>query len=168
MLLVLQIATTFLASVAFGLALAHALEKPGKMRLDEETYLAAQTIYYPGFTIGGASEPLAIVGSIALLLLTRPGTPAFWLTLTGMVSVLAMQLVFWVMTQPVNRYWLRTQQLKGIAAKFFSADMKLRPTDDAEEPRDWKVMRDRWEFSHFLRTILSGIALVSLLVAIAI
>jgi hypothetical protein len=30
MLVVLQIATTFLASVAFGLALAHALEKPGR------------------------------------------------------------------------------------------------------------------------------------------
>jgi hypothetical protein len=136
MLLVLQIATTFLASVAFGLALAHALEKPGKMRLDEETYLAAQTIYYPGFTIGAASEPLAIVGTIVLLLLTSAGTPAFWLTLTAMVSMLATQLVFWVMTQPVNRYWLRTQQLKGVAAKFFSADMKLRPADGGNEPKD--------------------------------
>jgi hypothetical protein len=114
MLLVLQIATTFLASVAFGLALAHALEKPGKMRLDEETYLAAQTIYYPGFTIGWAAEPLAIVGAIVLLLLTPAGTLAFWLTFNAMVSMLATQLVFWVMTQPVNRYWLRTQQLKGI------------------------------------------------------
>jgi hypothetical protein len=167
-MLVLQIATTFLASVAFGLALAHALEKPGKMRLDEETYLAAQTIYYPGFTIGGASEPLAIVATIVLLLLAPAGTPAFWLTLTAMVSILATQLVFWVMTQPVNRYWLRTQQLKGVAAKFFSADMKLRPAGGGNESKDWKVMRDRWEFSHFLRTILSGIALLSLLVAIAI
>src|SRR5205809_327776 len=36
-----------------GLSLAHALEYPGKRRLDRETYLKAQTIYYPGFTIGG-------------------------------------------------------------------------------------------------------------------
>ena len=167
MLLVFQIVATFLVSVAFGLALAHALEKPGKMRLNEETYLAVQTIYYPGFTIGGGSEPLAIVTMLVLLLLTPTGTPAFWLTLTAMLSMSAMQLVFWVMTQPVNRYWLRSQQLKGLATKFFSADMKLRPAEVEGEPKDWKVMRDRWEFSHFLRTTLSAVALLSLLIAIA-
>jgi hypothetical protein len=85
-----------------------------------------------------------------------------------MVSMLATQVVFGVMTQPVNRYWLRTQQLKGVAAKFFSADVKLRPADGGNESKDWKVMRDQWEFAHFLRTIFSGIALLSLLVAIAI
>jgi hypothetical protein len=36
-----------------GLSLAHALEFPGKKRLDEKQYKAVQTIYYPGFTIGG-------------------------------------------------------------------------------------------------------------------
>ena len=100
--------------------------------------IAAQTIYYPGFTIGGASEALAIVGTIALLLPTPAGTPVFWLTLTAMVSMLATQLVFWVMTQPANRYWLRTQQLKGVAAKFFSADMKLRPADGRNRTRAYR------------------------------
>jgi len=33
-------------------ALTHVLEFPGKMRLDQQTYVAVQTIYYPGFTIG--------------------------------------------------------------------------------------------------------------------
>ncbi len=165
MLLVLQIATTFLVSVAFGLALAHALEMPGKMRLDEETYLAVQTIYYPGFTIGGASEPLAIVAILVLLLLVPVGTPAFWLTVTAMVTLSAMQSLFWVITQPVNRYWLRSQQLKGLGAKFFSVDAKRRPTEGEDDSRDWKEMRDRWEYSHLVRAILSGIALVALLVA---
>jgi hypothetical protein len=29
------------------------LSLPGKLRLDKETYCAVQTIYYPGFTVGG-------------------------------------------------------------------------------------------------------------------
>ena len=39
-----------------ALALAHALERPGKMRLSKE--LAIQPIYYPGFTFGGTAEPM--------------------------------------------------------------------------------------------------------------
>jgi hypothetical protein len=39
-----------------ALSLAHALEVPGKLRLNKEQYLAVQTIYYPGFTLGGIAE----------------------------------------------------------------------------------------------------------------
>jgi hypothetical protein len=49
----LQVVTVLLVAVAMSLTLAHALELPGKMRLDEQTYRAVQTIYYPGFTFGG-------------------------------------------------------------------------------------------------------------------
>ncbi|MFL6929157.1 MAG: hypothetical protein ACJ8FK_04545 [Xanthobacteraceae bacterium] len=45
MLLVLQIVTATLVSIAMALALAHALELPGKLRLTEQTYRAVQTIY---------------------------------------------------------------------------------------------------------------------------
>jgi len=52
-----------------ALALAHALELPGKMRLSKEAYLAVQPIYYPGFTIGGsigeAGGMLALLGLLA-------------------------------------------------------------------------------------------------------
>jgi hypothetical protein len=44
MLLILQILTVFLVAVAMSLALAHALELPGKMRLDKQTYIAVQAI----------------------------------------------------------------------------------------------------------------------------
>ena len=50
---VLQVASIVLAAIGMGLSLAHALEYPGKRRLDRDTYLAVQAIYYPGFTIGG-------------------------------------------------------------------------------------------------------------------
>ena len=45
-----------LVAIAMALTLAHALELPGKMLLDRDTYLAIQKIYYPGFTIGGAER----------------------------------------------------------------------------------------------------------------
>jgi hypothetical protein len=45
----LQIMTVMLAAITMALSLAHALELPGKLRLNREQYLAVQTIYYPGF-----------------------------------------------------------------------------------------------------------------------
>lgn len=53
MFLTLQLLALVLVSVAMALALAHALELPGKLRLSKEAYLSTQSIYYPGFTIGG-------------------------------------------------------------------------------------------------------------------
>jgi hypothetical protein len=59
MLLVFEVFTVFLTAIAMSLAPAHALEYPGKLRLDEQAYAAVQAIYYPGFTIGGIAEPMA-------------------------------------------------------------------------------------------------------------
>jgi hypothetical protein len=66
MFLVLQVVTVFLASVAMSLALAHVLELPGKMRLNKETYIAVQSIYYPGFTIGGLGEGVETLAALGL------------------------------------------------------------------------------------------------------
>ena len=38
MFITLQVLTIIVVAIAFVLALAHALELPGKMRLDKETY----------------------------------------------------------------------------------------------------------------------------------
>lgn len=50
---VLQVVTILLVAVAMAMALAHALELPGKLRLSKEAYFTTQSIYYPGFTLGG-------------------------------------------------------------------------------------------------------------------
>ena len=84
MLLALQVVTVFLVAVTMSLALAHVLELPGKLRLDEQTYLAVQTIYYPGFTIGGISEPLAIMATAVLLLVGPKNEAKFLANLRGM------------------------------------------------------------------------------------
>ncbi len=72
MFLTLQVVTVILVSVAMSLALAHALEPPGKMRLDRETYCAMQPIYYPGFTIGGGIGEAGGTISIIILLFLTP------------------------------------------------------------------------------------------------
>jgi len=94
MFLFLQVLTIFLASVTMSLALAHALELPGKMRLDKQTYMAVQTIYYPGFTIGGLAEILAIVAAFVLLLMTPRNGAAFAWTLIGFIALVAMHGVY--------------------------------------------------------------------------
>jgi Domain of unknown function (DUF1772) len=166
---ILQVATVFLVAVAMALALAHALELPGKLRLDRDAYLAVQTIYYPGFTFGGLGEGLGIIATLVLLLLTPTGTTAFRWTLVGFVALVAMHAIYWIVTHPVNKFWLKDQQLSDVGDGFFAFDLvnRSRPSDDDSADR-WKRARDRWEYSHVLRAVLAAIALLALLVAVAI
>jgi hypothetical protein len=58
-----EVLTVMLAAVTMSLALAHALELPGKLRLNKEQYLAVQSIYYPGLTVGGIAEFRSIIAA---------------------------------------------------------------------------------------------------------
>lgn len=164
MLVSTQIVTLLLVALAMATAVAHALELPGKMRLPRDTYLAVQTIYYPGFLIGGGlGEFAGMLGTIALLFLTPSGTAAFWLTLAACVSMVVMHLIFWVFTQPVNRFWLRNQHMATAGAAFF----EVRASNESAA-RDWTALRDQWEYSHLSRAVLSFIAVALLAIAIAV
>jgi hypothetical protein len=129
MFMVLQVLTVIVCAIAMSLALAHSLELPGKMRLSKEQYLGVQTIYYPGFTIGGIAEPVALVLMLVLLLLTPAETAEFWLTAGAFVTLLAMHAAYWLLTHPVNNFWLKDFKLKGIGASFFSFK-RLKQSDD--------------------------------------
>jgi hypothetical protein len=166
MLLALQIGAVFLVAIAMSMAMAHALEYPGKLRLDEQTYRAVQTIYYPGFTIGGAGEPLAIVATLILALVTRENAVAFRWALSAFVALAAMHAIFWTVTQPTNRHWLRDQQLSAAGKRFFAVERESHRAPGAVST-DWVHLRDRWEYSHIVRAILSVFALLALVVAIA-
>jgi hypothetical protein len=167
MLQVLEVVTVFLAAVAMSLALAHALELPGKLRLDKDTYVAVQSIYYPGFTYGGLGEGLSMLAALALVLLTPSNRPAFWWIFTGLVALVAMHGVYWVVTHPVNNFWLKDTDLKGAAGGFFSLDPLNRGAASAGDHEGWRKLRDRWEYSHVLRAVLSAIALITLTVAVS-
>jgi len=143
-----------------ALSLAHALELPGKYRLDRDAYLAIQSVYYPGFTVGGVSEPLAILAALALLLATPSDDPPFWLTFVALLALIAMRLIFWLVTQRVNKFWFVGQNATALSLQFFGAASWI--------PDNWTVLRDRWEYSHLARAILAVTAFVLLLVAIKI
>ena len=164
MFLTLQVVTVFLVAITMGLALAHALELPGKLRLDQQTYLATQTIYYPGFTIGGIAEPLAVVALILLLVATGRDNTKFWWILAGLIAVVAMQGVFWFVTQPANRFWLKHQHLNQAGSRFFSIDQSR---EHRSGDQDWRQLRNQWEYSHVARAALATIALIALATAIA-
>lgn len=107
----LQILTTIVVAVAMSLALAHALELPGKMRLTKDVYYAVQPMYHPGFTIGGISEPAGLLLTIVLLLITPSQSPAFWLAAAVLVGLIGMQAVYGLVTHAVNNFWLRARNL---------------------------------------------------------
>lgn len=157
----LQALTILLAAIGMALSLAHALEFPGKRRLDRDAYLKVQAIYYPGFTIGGALEPLAMIAAFALLLFTPLGTTAFWLTLAAFAGLALAHAIYWVVTHPVNRVWLKDEKLGKSGGAFFDAG-KTTVTGD------WTQLRDRWEWSHVARAALAVASLVALVVAVVI
>jgi hypothetical protein len=165
MFLILQVVTVFLVAVALSLSLAHALELPGKMRLDRDTYVAVQAIYYPGFTYGGLGEGLGMVATLSLLLMTSTENPAFPWILTSFVALLAMHLVYWVVTHPVNKFWLKDVRLQGAGGEFFKLDPAGKGQAAETGAEGWKKLRDRWEYSHVLRAFLAAIAFLALTVA---
>jgi len=115
--------TVMLAAVTMALSLAHALELPGKLRLNKEQYLAVQAIYYPGFTLGGIAEFASVAAAVTLLILPPRNSPQFWL----ISAALAVQVIFWTMTQPVNKYWLQNTELSRVATRFFQTSSTVPP-----------------------------------------
>jgi hypothetical protein len=154
----LQFVSILLASIGMALALAHALEFPGKRRLDRDTYFRVQTIYYPGFTVAGIGEPLAVVAVLALLLFTPFGTGTFWLTAAAFVGLLLAHVIYWAITHPTNKVWLQDQELGRAGAAFFDAGA-------AGADRPWTAVRDRWEWSHVARSALILVSLIALVAA---
>jgi Domain of unknown function (DUF1772) len=154
----LQALTIMLAAVGMALSLAHALEFPGKRRLDRHTYLKMLAIYYPGFTIGGIFEPVAMVAAFALLLFTPLGTLPFWLILAAFFSLLLAHAIYWAITHPVNRVWLKDEKLDKAGGSFFA-------TGGRTAEGDWTALRDRWEWSHVARAVLKMVGLAALVAA---
>jgi hypothetical protein len=151
----LSILVVLLVAVTMGLALAHALEFPGKLRLDEESYREAQAIYYPGFTIGGlVGEAGALLLLPVLLFLLPFGTDRFWWTAAAFACLVAGHAIYWVVTHPVNAVWLKGTDLSAVGATFFSTF--------AGRDADWRHLRNLWEYSHIARAVLGLAALTAL------
>jgi hypothetical protein len=77
--------------------------------------------------------------------------------------------LYWLITHPVNKFWLKETRLEGVAGGFFSLDpMKKGTASEGGGSEGWRRLRDKWEYSHVVRAVLSIIALIALIVAFAI
>lgn len=159
MLSYLVVPSLFLVSIALGLSLAHALEFPGKLRLDEASYRKVQAIYYPGFAIGGfVGEVGGIIMLAVLLYLTPVGSVQFILTCAALAFLIACHASYWVVTHPVNQAWLKQTDISGAGRLFFGIL--------AASPADWQHMRNVWEWSHVVRACFATLGFLSLALSI--
>lgn len=166
---ILQVLTVCLVAIAVALSLAHALELPGKMRLNKETYVAMQPIYYPGFMIGaGFGEGGGLLATLMLLVVTPRANEEFLWTLLAFIALAAMHAAYWIFTHPVNKFWLREHQLQGFGRGFFRFDPAKRAAPSTAHEDDWRRLRNRWEYSHVLRAVLAGTSFVCLVIAVAV
>lgn len=153
----LLIASLILLAVSMALPLAHALERPGKLRLDRKTYRAVRTIYYPGFAVGGVAEPLGILALLALLW-TAPWGARLWWIAAALGTLALSHATYWLVTHPVNNVWTREIPLSGPGAAFFS-------TFAGNISGDWARLRDVSEFSHVVRSVFATLSFVFLTIA---
>jgi Domain of unknown function (DUF1772) len=162
MTVVLEILTLLSVSITMALALAHALEYPGKVRLSRQDYETVQEIYYPGFTYGGVSEGIGLLLLLVLLLLAPGYGAAFWLMLAAFLALSVMHAVYWLFIHPINSFWLKDFELKGFAARFFG----FGTGKGRGRSPDWTDLRDRWEYAHIARAALGMLALMVLAAAL--
>ncbi len=139
------------------------------MRLDREAYVATQPIYYPGFTIGAIfGEVGGLIATLILLVLTPRESREFAWTAMAFVALLAMHLAYWMFTHPVNAFWLKDFQLKGLGRGFFRFAPLGGSARGSARIDDWTQFRNRWEYSHVLRAALAGLGFVCLVIAVAV
>jgi hypothetical protein len=161
MLEALRIVTAVLIGLSTAMGLAHLLELPGKLRLTEAQYRAVQPIYYPGFTIGGfVGEFGGIILAGILAALTPAHSAAFWPTAGALAALIAMHATYWLVTHPVNQFWVTAQAMGTAGRSFFGFGAGKR------RQRGWRALRNQWELSQAIRAVFALIALVLLLTAI--
>jgi hypothetical protein len=155
----LTILCLLLVASKFGTSLAHVAELPGKLRLDEATYKAVQAIYYPGFTLVGLVGEVGGMIALALLVYLTPyGTTRFWWTAAALVFLIAGHATYWLLTHPVNNFWVKDVATTGPGSAFFSILA-------GQRSGDWTELRNIWELSHVIIAGFVTLSLISLAIA---
>jgi hypothetical protein len=143
---VMRFVSALLVALTLGLAFAHVLEIPGKLRLDGASWLTVQHNLYVAFgVVGAAIEILAILSTWMLLLLVRGERRAFAWTLAAALLATAALIEWALVVAPMNT--------------------ALDRWNAATLPPDWRSVRDRWEAGHAIHALLFGLAFSALIVA---
>ena len=75
-----------------------------------------------------------------------------------------MHAVYWLVTHPVNNFWLKDTNADRASNSFFSFIPVRRAT--GKKP-DWKKLRNRWEYSHVVRAGLGLAGFLLIVTAVA-
>ena len=122
-------------------------------------FLTVLSFYYPGFTFGGLfGEFGGMIALSVLLYLTPAATSRFWWTAGALLLMLAAHTVYWLMTHPINNFWVKDVATSGAGSAFFS-------TFANTQTGDWTELRDTWERSHAVRACLHVLALIAIAMA---
>jgi hypothetical protein len=93
-----------------------------------------------------------------LLYLTANGTSRFWWTAAALGLLIAGHATNWLMTHPVNNFWVKDVATSGSGSIFFSIFAERRTGD-------WAELRNVWELSHVIIFGFVTLSLVSIAVA---
>jgi hypothetical protein len=121
----LWIATVLIVVLATVPAVAHRLELPGKMRLSKDEYAVMQRLYYPGFTVAGLAEPAGILLILILIFRASAEYDMVWLMI-ALAGLIAMQVIYWLLTHPVNKVWISGERLSRASQRFFAVGARAR------------------------------------------
>jgi NO-binding membrane sensor protein with MHYT domain len=148
----LRFIAILLVALLGGLAFAHVLERPAKMKYEGALYLTLQKTLYVEWgppNVGGILEPAAILATLVLAFAVRRRRSAFWLTLGASVALLlAFPVVFFWFVAPSNEIFLAAPA--------------------ATVPSNWMTLRSNWETGHTIRFVLQLIALSLLVLSVLI
>jgi len=130
-------------AIAFGAALAHALELPNKIGMPRDAYFIAQSIY-SGWNRLAFVLLVQLLGILAVIVLHRRESRVLWPTLVALGGLVAAQIVFWTWTFPANQAtanWTR-------------------------QPESWEALRWQWEYSHLAGAGFQLLAMIALILAV--
>jgi hypothetical protein len=149
LLRVLVFLDLLLIVLIFGLAFAHVMELPGKLRLGGPAWLTVQQTLYIGFgPFASVVEPLGIALAWILAVLLRCERRAGRLVLLAALCSSVGLVEWFAVVSPMNT--------------------RLNRWTPAALPPDWMATRDRWELGHAGHAILFGAAFCALAWAMAI
>jgi hypothetical protein len=157
MFLILQVVTVFQVAVTMSLALAHALEPPGKMRLNKETCIAVQTIYYPGFTYGGFGEDPGNARDFHSSVHDASSPPR--VLVDGHCICCARRHASGVLDIHSSRKQVLDEghTTRGSCGGCLPLDPMKQGAASEDAGEDWRKLRASWEYSHLVRPFSLGL-----------
>jgi hypothetical protein len=135
--------TVLATALAMAAAVAHALELPNKLAMDQQDYFAAQQSYR-GWNQLAFLLSIEVTGMIAFAASYWRVRPICWRLFVALGFVVLAQLAFWFFTFPANA-----------------------ATDNwTVIPLNWATLRAQWEYSHLAGAIFQLLAFSFLLLAV--